>query len=75
MNMLGMDCRIVHNEYHSWNLVRLDDGVLRAEQAAVTAQVGVGDVGGGADFVLATHPVAVLPIPSPGWTCPPRGSS
>ena len=32
--------------------------VLRAEQAAVTAQVGVGDVGGGADFVLATHPVA-----------------
>ncbi len=26
MNMLGMDCRIVHNEYHSWNLVRLDDG-------------------------------------------------
>ncbi len=25
MNMLGMDCRIVHNEYHSWDLVKLDD--------------------------------------------------
>lgn len=26
MNMLGMDCHIVHNDYHSWDLVRLDDG-------------------------------------------------
>ena len=26
MNMMGMDCHIVHNEYHSWNLVQLDDG-------------------------------------------------
>ena len=26
MNMLGMDCRIVHNEYHSWDLVKLEDG-------------------------------------------------
>ena len=25
MNMLGMDCHIVHNEYHSWDLVQLDD--------------------------------------------------
>ena len=24
MNMLGMDCHIVHNEYHSWDLVQLD---------------------------------------------------
>lgn len=24
MNMLGMDCHIVHNEYHSWDLVKLD---------------------------------------------------
>lgn len=26
MNMLGMDCRIVHNDYHSWDLVKLQDG-------------------------------------------------
>lgn len=26
VNMLGMDCHIVHNEYHSWDLVKLDDG-------------------------------------------------
>ena len=26
MNMMGMDCHIVHNEYHSWDLVQLDDG-------------------------------------------------
>ncbi len=26
MQMLGMDCKVVHNSYHSWNLVRLDDG-------------------------------------------------
>lgn len=26
MNMLRLDCRVVHNEYHSWNLVRLEDG-------------------------------------------------
>mgnify|MGYP002511414391 CR=1 FL=1 len=26
MNMLGMDCHIVHNDYHSWDLVKLDDG-------------------------------------------------
>lgn len=26
MNMLGLECRIVHNEYHSWDLVRLEDG-------------------------------------------------
>ncbi len=26
MNMLGMDCHIVHNEYHSWDMVQLDDG-------------------------------------------------
>lgn len=25
MNMLGMDCHIVHNDYHSWDLVELDD--------------------------------------------------
>lgn len=25
MNMLGMDCHIVHNEYHSWDMVQLDD--------------------------------------------------
>lgn len=24
MNMLGMDCHIVHNEYHSWDLVELE---------------------------------------------------
>lgn len=24
MNMLGMDCHIVHNEYHSWDLVKLE---------------------------------------------------
>lgn len=24
MNMLGMDCHIVHNDYHSWDLVKLD---------------------------------------------------
>lgn len=26
MNMLGMECHIVHNEYHSWDLLKLDDG-------------------------------------------------
>lgn len=26
MNMLGMDVHIVHNEYHSWDLVELEDG-------------------------------------------------
>lgn len=26
MNMLGMDCHIVHNDYHSWDLVQIDDG-------------------------------------------------
>lgn len=26
MNMLGMECHIVHNEYHSWDLVKLEDG-------------------------------------------------
>lgn len=26
MQMLGMDCHIVHNDYHSWDLVKLDDG-------------------------------------------------
>ena len=26
MNMLGMDCHIVHNDYHSWDLVQMDDG-------------------------------------------------
>ncbi len=25
MNMLGMDCHIVHNDYHSWDMVKLDD--------------------------------------------------
>lgn len=25
MNMLDMDCHIVHNDYHSWDMVRLDD--------------------------------------------------
>ncbi len=24
MNMLGLDCHIVHNDYHSWDLVQLD---------------------------------------------------
>lgn len=26
MNMLGMDCHIVHNDYHSWDLVELEPG-------------------------------------------------
>lgn len=26
MNMLGLECHVVHNDYHSWNLVQLDDG-------------------------------------------------
>lgn len=26
MNMLGMDCHIVHNDYHSWDLVELESG-------------------------------------------------
>lgn len=26
MNMLGMDVHIVHNDYHSWDLVELEDG-------------------------------------------------
>lgn len=26
MQMLGIECRIVHNDYHSWDLVKLDDG-------------------------------------------------
>lgn len=26
MNMLGMECHIVHNESHSWDMVQLDDG-------------------------------------------------
>lgn len=26
MNMLDMDCHIVHNDYHSWDMVQLDDG-------------------------------------------------
>lgn len=26
MNMLGMNCHIVHNDYHSWDLVELEDG-------------------------------------------------
>lgn len=26
MQMLGLECHIVHNEYHSWDLVKLDDG-------------------------------------------------
>lgn len=26
MNMLGMEVHIVHNEYHSWDLIKLDDG-------------------------------------------------
>ncbi len=26
MNMLGMDCHIVHNDYHSWDLVELEKG-------------------------------------------------
>lgn len=25
MNMLDMDCHIVHNDYHSWDMVQLDD--------------------------------------------------
>lgn len=25
MNMLDMDCHIVHNDYHSWDMVKLDD--------------------------------------------------
>ncbi|MDD6038721.1 MAG: transglutaminase domain-containing protein [bacterium] len=25
VNMLGMDCHIVHNDYHSWDMVQLDD--------------------------------------------------
>ena len=26
MQMFGMECHIVHNDYHSWDLVKLDDG-------------------------------------------------
>lgn len=26
MNMLGMDCHIVHNDYHSWDLVEVEQG-------------------------------------------------
>lgn len=26
MNMLGVDCHIVHNDYHSWDLIQMDDG-------------------------------------------------
>lgn len=26
MNMLGMECHIVHNDGHSWDLVKMDDG-------------------------------------------------
>lgn len=26
MQMLGLECHVVHNEYHSWDLVQLDDG-------------------------------------------------
>ena len=26
MQMMGMECHIVHNDYHSWDLVKLDDG-------------------------------------------------
>ena len=26
VNMLGMECHIPHNEYHSWDMVLLDDG-------------------------------------------------
>lgn len=26
VNMLGMECHIPHNEYHSWDLVLMDDG-------------------------------------------------
>ena len=26
MQMLGIECHVVHNSYHSWNLVKLDDG-------------------------------------------------
>jgi len=26
MNMFGLDCHVVHNSYHSWDLVQLDDG-------------------------------------------------
>ncbi len=26
MQMLGLECHIVHNDYHSWDLVKLDDG-------------------------------------------------
>lgn len=26
MHMLGFECHIVHNDYHSWDLVKLDDG-------------------------------------------------
>ncbi len=25
VNMIGLDCHIVHNDYHSWDLVQLDD--------------------------------------------------
>lgn len=26
MHMLGLECHVVHNDYHSWDLVQLDDG-------------------------------------------------
>ena len=25
MEMLGLECHVVHNDYHSWDLVKLDD--------------------------------------------------
>lgn len=41
MNMLGMDCHIVHNEYHSWDLVQLDDGEWYHTDVYSDASAGV----------------------------------
>ena len=35
MQMLGLECHIVHNEYHSWDLVKLDDDVLNGAMVLI----------------------------------------
>ena len=53
MNMLGMDVHIVHNEYHSWDLIKLDDGWYHVDIYSdahgtpfVYQTLGIGDVVG-----------------------------
>ena len=45
MNMLGMDCHIVHNDYHSWDLVQLDDGEWYHVDVYTDNAAGGGDPG------------------------------